>query len=535
MRIKNNHAAQEALRFSGKNFDRINNSIQNLSSGKSVRDGTDGGASLYISSVLKNQVAGLKQAEANTEASISLLQTAEGGLSEATDKLTRMKQIAVHAANEATTDPVMLAADQQELEELLGSISILSEQTSFAGRKLLNGAMGFSGTVTGENLRFVKADVDTPASPKEGFEIDITQPATRAYMIGPEPFTVDQVGDSFNILIKEGDRVVKFDTGSNRMRVELEKIRQSFIDDPVRFPKEQVSKEVRQLVLHELKKLLAKEGLAVDAMFTEDHRLQLRHQEYGDHKTFFVTSGKAGIISRQENGAENAIPGLDVAGSIGGEPASGHGRILTARPGTVAQGVAIEYTGTPEVVEMPVLDEKGNQTGVQYVKQSVEDLVGSENAPKIEGYLHLAQSTHAFQTGEDPGQFSKMALIDIRPSRLATGVENDSGYKSLADIDLTLPGGAKDAFKLIDAAVEEIALSRGELGSFQKNSLDRTIDNLRSASENLQRGNSMISVTDAADEVAEMTKNKLLLSSSQSMLAQANQKPRHVLSLIEQS
>ena len=53
--------------------------------------------------------------------------------------------------------------------------------------------MGISGSVVGNHLRFVEAKIDTPGSPTEGFKIDITQPATRSMMQGPEPLSVSHL------------------------------------------------------------------------------------------------------------------------------------------------------------------------------------------------------------------------------------------------------------------------------------------------------------------------------------------------------
>ena len=74
-----------------------------------------------------------------------------------------------------------------------------------------------------------------------------------------------------------------------------------------------------------------------------------------------------------------------------------------------------------------------------------------------------------------------------------------------------------------------------DLGAFQKNSLEKTLSSVKSENENLSRSISTIADTDAAAEVASIAKNKILLQTSQSMLAQANQKPKHVLTLIEDS
>ena len=531
MKIKFNPAAQNTLRHYGVNADRVNQSIRNLSSGKTVVDGTDGGASLYVSTNMQNKVTGLKQAQTNTETSLSLLQTAEAAMAEGVDILNQMKQLAVNSANEATKDTLLLEADQMEFEELLSALEQKTERTTFAGKKLLNGSMGISGSVVGNKLRFVEAQIDTPGSPPEGFGIDITQPATRAIMQGPEPLSVEHVAEGFRFVIREGARVMELDSNKGDLSDELQKIRKSYVDDPQRFPAEQVNKEIRQIIIYQLNDRFGKQDLPLDAMLSPQGHIKIRHKEFGDHTAFSATSSLPGVLTKKVGEAQNSIPGKDVAGSIGGEPASGHGQLLKARPGTAAQGAVVEYSGETELRETPIFDEEGNQTGMKWEEIPIDELIGAEN----EGYLHIAQQTQAFQIGASSKDFLELDLKDMRPRNLATGVENSSDFRSLADIDLTLPGGARDAIDLIDSAYEDINTSRMDLGAFQKNSLEKTLSSVKSENENLSRSISTIADTDAAAEVASIAKNKILLQTSQSMLAQANQKPKHVLTLIEDS
>ena len=84
--------------------------MESLSSGLKINRGADGPASLVISERLRAQTAGLKQAIDNSEAGVSLVQTAEGALDEVSAALINARQLAVHAANEGANDPNMLQA-----------------------------------------------------------------------------------------------------------------------------------------------------------------------------------------------------------------------------------------------------------------------------------------------------------------------------------------------------------------------------------------------------------------------------------------
>ena len=64
----------------------------------------------------------------------------------------------MHAQNEATNNSKMLAADQQEIENLLNTIDRISKNTEFGGKRLLDVSMGTSGTTVGDSLHFVSAE-----------------------------------------------------------------------------------------------------------------------------------------------------------------------------------------------------------------------------------------------------------------------------------------------------------------------------------------------------------------------------------------
>ena len=91
----------------------------------------------------------------------------------------------------------------------------------------------------------------------------------------------------------------------------------------------------------------------------------------------------------------------------------------------------------------------------------------------------------SFQIGANKGQIASVSLPNVATNQLATGVSNDSGFSSLADLDVTTGKGAEDAMGVIDKAIEEIAVARGDLGAFQKNTLESNLTSLRIHTENL--------------------------------------------------
>ena len=129
--------------------------------------------------------------------------------------------------------------------------------------------------------------------------------------------------------------------------------------------------------------------------------------------------------------------------------------------------------------------------------------------------------------------FKGFSFKNIRTNNLAKGVENESNFNSLNDIDLTSKQGANDSSNLIDKAIDEISVIRGQIGAFQKHTIESNLNSLRIAEENITDGESTIRDTDMAAEMSKLTGGQILLSASQSMQAQANQVPENVLQLLQ--
>jgi flagellin len=138
----------------------------------------------------------------------------------------------------------------------------------------------------------------------------------------------------------------------------------------------------------------------------------------------------------------------------------------------------------------------------------------------------------SFQIGANQGQIASVSLPNVATNQLATGVSNDSGFSSLADLDVTTGKGAEDAMGVIDKAIEEIAVARGDLGAFQKNTLESNLTSLRISSENMTAAESSIRDADMAVELAAFTRNQIMTQSATAQLAQANAMPKNVMALL---
>ena len=143
MIINHNMGSINAQRQMGINSTNAGKSMEKLSSGLRINRAGDDAAGLAISEKMRGQIRGLDQASANSQDAISLIQTAEGALSETHSILQRMRELAVQSATD-TNVGVDRAAIQDEMDELTAEIDRISTTTEFNTQSLLNG--GFKGT-----------------------------------------------------------------------------------------------------------------------------------------------------------------------------------------------------------------------------------------------------------------------------------------------------------------------------------------------------------------------------------------------------
>ena len=140
--------AQRNLSTSGS---QLATSLQRLSSGLRINSAKDDAAGLAISDRMTTQISGLNQATRNANDGISLAQTTEGALQEVTNNLQRIRELAVQSANATNSDSDRGALDQ-EVQQRLAEIERIAGQTSFNGRKVLDGSFGNATFQVGANV-----------------------------------------------------------------------------------------------------------------------------------------------------------------------------------------------------------------------------------------------------------------------------------------------------------------------------------------------------------------------------------------------
>lgn len=163
MRITNNVQALKAYRNLSINQTNVKTTMDKLSSGQKINRGADDAAGLAISEKMRNRLKALDKAEQNVLDGVSMIQTAEGGLSETHNLLQRMRELAVQAGNGtlATEDRTAI---QEEINQLTNEVSRIAKTTQFNGKELLSGKFNDA-----DNALFIQ----TNAGANEGISITI--------------------------------------------------------------------------------------------------------------------------------------------------------------------------------------------------------------------------------------------------------------------------------------------------------------------------------------------------------------------------
>ena len=478
LRINHNVSSLNAQRQLTKSTGTQAKNLERLASGLKINRGADGPAALVISERLRSQIAGIRQAIDNSETGISMVQTTESALDEVGRALISARQVALHAANAGSNDAVMLQADQNEIENVLDTLDRISAYTQFGTKRLLDGSRGANGVANGEDLEWVSATTDTKTSPITGYKVRINQSASRAHLQGTAKLTQEVIDAEETITISESGKNMTFTT---------------------------VKGETLNSTLDTLELRIAEAGLNLELIRTEEGAIHLRHKKYGSEHSFSAASSTAGILSKVSQINTESVRGKDVSGTINDEETLGRGQILTGRVGTKnVEGLSVRYTGTRTNVEP-------------------EDFAGT---------VTISQNSLIFQVGGNVNQTTGISLTNSSSRGLSKAIPNKSGFKALRDIDVRTAQGSQDSIKLIDSAIETIASTRGNLGAFQRNNLESHLNYLRIAHENLTNAESVLRDADMAEEMSSFTKNQIMVQTGTAMLAQANQTPQAVLTLL---
>ncbi|WP_413559857.1 flagellin [Bdellovibrio sp. HCB209] len=139
MRVSTNIAAVNAQRTLQGSQRVISKSMEQLSSGSRINKAADDAAGLAISEGMKSQIRSYSQAQRNANDGISMVQTAEGGLSEVSNILTRMRELGIQASSDTIGDTERGFLDK-EVQQLKAESQRITQSTKFGTTKLLDGS-----------------------------------------------------------------------------------------------------------------------------------------------------------------------------------------------------------------------------------------------------------------------------------------------------------------------------------------------------------------------------------------------------------
>jgi flagellin len=552
MRINHNLNALNAWRNLGSANTSMGKSLEKLSSGLRINRAGDDAAGLAISEKMRSQIRGLDQATRNAQDGISMIQTAEGALTETHSILQRMRELSVQSSNGTATDEDRTAI-QDEINQLKSEIDRIGNTTEFNAKKLLNGDMaGDEALNVGANTTIGAISMNQTAATQTGgadFGAIDNSPLDLSVK---ETITIDghdveidwqkHLSDTQeNLLDKDYSTTNMTATERSDAVTAIEEAINASIDD-YNANNAAGAKVSHINVYDDGTNLSIESGIkgeeseisftAAAATSVLDNYLGVNDDvtaqtASGDNVADFTLAGsetltfKIGDVTLQTGALATATAGTTSGDTVASDIQT---KINTAI-GTYNTNAGLS-AGDEGYIEDVTIDAKEGRfvidspsDSISFVAQdgdfTLEDL-GLTNTQTEEA----AQGAVSLQIGANRGQSMSFSINDMRATSL--------GVNSL---DVSTASGASMAIDDIDSAIKKISDQRSSLGAYQ-NRLEHTINNLSVSSENLTAAESRIRDVDMAREMMRFTKDQILLQSSNAMLAQANQLPQNVLSLL---
>ncbi len=584
MKINHNIAALNTYNKLNSATNAQSKSMEKLSSGLRINSAADDAAGLAISEKMRGQIRGLDQASANAQDGISMIQTAEGALSETTDILQRMKELATQAANGTNTESDR-GEIQKEMNQLTSEINRIGNTTEFNTQKLLDGGASTNGinagttdgkgiaasvaTVTGNKAVDLNADFSSGTT-GETLSIDVSgttysiDGATMKVLWGDgsdktnddlinilsnyavESGTTNKLGDVANLSISSNGvlSVSSKDAGSSEsVTVSVDSTSMATFGALVGVNADSstsaYSSTAEGTDQTEAKIVGSKNIAATDVMDFDDWNGKSFTVEYNGTTANITlatsitdgdTDGKlqaSELVTAFNSALDNVFGSGNVAASINGD---GKFQFVTS-------------TSATQVAD-------GTQPSVSISGDNLDQILGSVAAGSSEVG---GTFTSKFQIGANNGQSFEMNVSDMRAQALGISGTTASGNQGTVDgakftatktasngtdsvgteyaLDVSSNETASAAIEVLDNAIQSVSAQRSQLGAYQ-NRLDHTINNLSTSSENLTAAESRIRDVDMAKEMMNQTKNSILGQAAQAMLAQANQQPQGVLQLL---
>lgn len=578
----NNH-----LRISNKGMDQ---SLERLSSGYRINRAADDAAGMAISQKMKTQIRGLTQASRNSADGISVIQTAEGALSEVESMLQRMRELSVQAASGTNTLEDRQSV-QEEIDNLGEEIQRISDTTEFNKKTLLNGDIDRK--TNSDNIKVALISMTDEVDPKKYQITDIVE-AGKAQtnglpsgvftgpggtVKGPDPNDPTNPGETGKITVNGED--IHIEAGDTRADV-LTKLRN--VCNVANIDMTAVKDDgMGNMIPTNL------EDPGAIFVFTS--------KEYGRDQSVSISSDNPAIMTALGLGGISGatVYGTEASVKVIGPPNGGYtttatvtskGNMVTIsdsdgfemkleiKAGAAAFAVANPDFKPPTIpnpayeppfIANPAYDPALGPSDPGYQPPTIPNPAFQPPTipnpafdpaliPGDPGYQPPTIPNPAYQTINIPNpdydpaipatlSITTINVLDAGPMNLQVGANEGQLVEiripavtpktlGIEGLNLCTEKGASEAIGLVDKAVTQVSSIRAKLGAYQ-NRLDHTIANLDVASENLTEALSRIEDTDMAAEMATFTQLQVLSQAGTSMLAQANERPQTILSLLQ--
>lgn len=481
----------------------LDTAFKRLSSGFRINSAADDAAGLQISNRLTTQINGNEMAIRNANDAISLAQVAEGAMEESTSAMQRMRTLAIQANNGINSQADREALNK-ELQALKTEMERIAQTTTFGSVNVLTA--GFEGNfLIGANASqrdyFMITDLNAQTANLGQVELS-SRPA-------PAPGAYTMLAGGLNLV---GQPIVlnevPFEQNYNRPEEFVAQV------NSTQFPNNEAQVTARllpfqlqtQVDLASLPTIFEINGSPVNLNIDPGALGWSPGADTPANSTIMNN-----VVSQMNAVAQSQNLGFVVERAPTANPQSPASNGLIFRS---LDGSSVAITGYNPGAPSP------------YVPMN-NLLVDIEKGVGNTGTVH-------FGGIEFNSQDEKFSNIDISgPTLNDFGIYPEDLVKNTIDtLDVLTPENAERTLRIIDIALGQIDAQRSELGA-QQNSLTGAIRNLSNVVENVSGARSRIRDTDFAKETAELTRAQILQQTSQTVLAQANQRPQAALSLLQ--
>ena len=525
-------------------------SVQRLSSGLRINSAKDDAAGLSISQNMQSQINGTNQSIRNLSDATNLLQVSDSSLSTVQDMLLRMKQLSTQGYDGSLNGAQRLNL-VQEMKELNNEINTTAARTEFNGIKLLSQG-GSTDQVNSDikaGINLVTALVAAETGAGKGILLDGTLAAGAATTLTvvldeavsnklPGTYTFGAVGDQLTINgTVDGVQTAQTLTVATAL---ADQVTGRITPQSLNFDRFGITLNLRTtagantpITGAVIAAAIAAEG---DGAGIGNGKLSIIGNVSQITSTS-VTGAAAGTYTMANNAGV-----ITMSGSVNGQAIT---QAVTLVDGVANTTQNVNFTAfglsfdirsyqahTKEALgtALVALNLGGGTAGQFIVSQGANSALKFQSGANSDAFIQInTRNIQTASTGAYAGTATEMLTLGTRITSSAAGNLGALTKDSSIDVWQT---AFKNAAAAVDTALEYISTERSVYGA-QTNRLSYISNNLQAQSTNLQNSRSAIIDTDFAAETAKLTKGQIMQQAATAMLAQANQMPNVILSLLK--